>query len=134
MRQATSMPSTSASISARPARADVLGQRQHRRGHRAGRMDDGLQVRVVEVEGVRADAVDQRGAGHVDLLARGRARWPAARAAASAPRPARPRRLVVGGADGAAEPVEEGAMRFVLDRIAPAARRMAGDEARQDAA
>jgi hypothetical protein len=46
----------------------VLGQRQHRRGHRAGRVDDGLQVGVVEVEGVRGDAVDQRGAGDVDLL------------------------------------------------------------------
>jgi hypothetical protein len=68
MRQDTSMPSTSASISARPA-GPVLGQRQHGRRHRPGRVDDGLQVRVVKVEGVRGDAVDERGAGHVHLLA-----------------------------------------------------------------
>ncbi len=68
MRQDTSMPRTIASISCRPDRPSVLGQRQRRRGHRARRVDDGLQVGVVEVEGVRADAVEQRRAGHVDLL------------------------------------------------------------------
>ena len=31
-------------------------------------MDDGAQVRVVEVEDVRADAVHQRGVHHVDAL------------------------------------------------------------------
>jgi len=38
----------------------VLRQGEDRRGNRTGRMDDGLEVRVVEVEHVRADAVHQR--------------------------------------------------------------------------
>ena len=37
-------------------------------GGRTGRVDDGFQVRVVKVEGVRGDAVDQRGTGHVNLF------------------------------------------------------------------
>ena len=55
MRHATSMPSTSASISVAAARADVLGERQRapRRPGPAGWMIV-LQVRVVEVERVRA--------------------------------------------------------------------------------
>jgi hypothetical protein len=32
--------------------AGVFGQRQQRRRHRAGGVDDGFEVRVVEVEGV----------------------------------------------------------------------------------
>ena len=51
-----------------PGRAAVLGQREQCRGHRARRMDDGLQVGVVEVEGVRADAVDEGRAGDVDAF------------------------------------------------------------------
>src|SRR5207245_589446 len=51
------------------ARTDVLGQSERRRCHRSGRMDDGLQMRVVEVEGVRRDSIEQRRAGHVDALA-----------------------------------------------------------------
>ncbi len=126
------MPSTSASTTSRPGEPAVFGQRQHRRGHRPRGMDDRLEVRVVEVEGVRGDAVDERGARHVELLA--------------AAEHARLRRrlehlqrcqrrlagLVTRGADRAAEPVVEGAMRLVLDRIAPAARRMVGDELRED--
>ena len=74
-----------------PAGAAPLGQRQHRRGDRPGGMDDRLQVGVVEVEGVRGDAVDERGARHVDLLGAAEQRSPAAPARASAPPPA-PRR------------------------------------------
>ena len=50
-------------------RPDVLGQRERRRCDRSRRMDDRLEVRVVEVEGMRRDAVDERGARNVDALA-----------------------------------------------------------------
>ena len=47
----------------------MFREREDRRGDRPGRMDDGLQVRVVEVEHVRADAVHQRGVQDVHPLA-----------------------------------------------------------------
>jgi hypothetical protein len=114
------------------AGAGVLGQRQQRAGHRTGRMDDGLEVRVVEVEGVRADAVDQRRAGHVHALApaeqgglrRGLKRLHRRQRGAGS--------VVVRGADGAADPVDEGAVRLVVDGVAPASARVAGDESRED--
>ena len=132
-RHATSMPRTSASISCRPLAPMMLGERQRRRGDRAGGVDDRLQVRVVEVERVRRDAVEQRRAGDVDALA-----------AAEHRRLRRGRQLLHGGerrlgrrmprrADRAADPVQERAVRLVLDGVAPAARRMRRDELGEDA-
>ena len=110
----------------------MLGQRQQRRRHRAGGVDDGLEVRVVEVEGVRGDAVDQRGAGHVDPL--GAAQHAGLRGGLQQLHGGQRRigGFVVRGADGAAQPVEEGAVRLVVHRVAPAARGVAGDELGQD--
>jgi hypothetical protein len=47
----------------------VLRQRHDRGRHGARRMDHGAQVRVVEVEGVRRHAVDQRGVEDVEPVA-----------------------------------------------------------------
>ena len=112
--------------------AGVLGQRQRGRSHRTGRVDDRLQVRVVEVERVRRDAVDERGARHVDLV---RATEDArlGRRLQHGDRGERSFcRLVMRCADRAAEPVVERAVRLVVDRVAPAAARMRGDELRDD--
>ena len=49
--------------------AEVLGERKYSRRNRPGRMNDRFQVRVIEVERVRGDAVEQRGARHVDPFA-----------------------------------------------------------------
>jgi hypothetical protein len=127
------MPSTSASISARPVAPRPLGQRQQGGGHRTGRVDDGLEVRVVEVEGVRRDAVDQRRAGHVQALGTaehgGLRRW----LRASHGRKRGVGCLVPRGAHGAARPVDEGAVGLVVDlaSLQPARggwRRMAGED------
>ena len=103
-----------------PRHLQVLAQRQQGRRHRASRVDDGFQVGVVKVKGVRADAIQQGGAGHVHPVA------PAQHGGLG-----RGRQLHHGGqgrhhglmarrADGAADPVGEGAVRFALDRVAPA--------------
>ena len=47
----------------------VLRQREDRRRDRAGRVDHGLEMRVVEVERVRRDAVHQRRVQDVEPLA-----------------------------------------------------------------
>ena len=96
-----------------PADRAVLGQRQDGRGHRTGGMDDGPQVRVVEIEDVRADAVHQRGVQHVHAFVaaehgglRGPGEW-------------RERGdrdvdgLVARSADRAADPVQQGAGRLL---------------------
>ena len=113
----------------------MFSQCEQGRSHRAGRMNDGLQMRVVEVEGVRGDAVDQRSAGHVDFFAatgqgglfgRLQHRDRSQRGVGS---------FMMGGADGAAKPVHEGAVRFMVDFGAPAAIGKAGvggDEFGQD--
>jgi hypothetical protein len=114
------------------ARAAHLGEREHGGSDRSCRMDDRLQVRVVEVERVRGDAVHERSARHVDLVVAPQD----ARLSGGLEHPDRAERgfgrLVPGGADRAADPVEEGAVGFVLHRVAPAARRMRRDEFRQD--
>ena len=68
-RHATSMPRIERVDDLAAARADVLGQRERGRRNRSRRMDDRLEVRVVEVEGVRRDAVEERGACDVHTLA-----------------------------------------------------------------
>jgi hypothetical protein len=110
----------------------VLGQCQQGRGHWPGGVDDGFQVGVVKVKGVRGNAVDQRRSPHVHPLA--------------APEQARLRGRVKGlhggqcglhafmarCANRATDPVEPGAQGFVLDRVAPTARGVAGHMAGQD--
>ena len=51
------------------AQAQVFGQRQRRRRHRPGRVDDGLQVGVVEVEGMGGHAIHERRQHDVELVA-----------------------------------------------------------------
>ena len=116
-----------------PGRAALLRQREHGRCDRARRMDDRLQVRVVEVEGVRRDAVDQRRARHVDALAAAEHGGLRRRLQHGHSRQRGVGRLVAGGTDRAAEPVVERAVRLVLHSVVPAARRVAGHESRQDA-
>ena len=126
------MPSTSESISCAAGRADQLGERERGRSDRPRRMDDRLQVRVVEVERVRRDAVDQCRARNVDAL--GTAKHGRLRGGLQRPHrsQSRVRRFMLRRADRAADPVEQRAMRLFVDRIAPAARRMLGNEARQN--
>ena len=120
-------------MTSRPLDPDVLGERERRRRDRPGRMDDRLEVRVVEVERVRRDAVQERGARHVDALA-----------AAEDRRLRRRRELLHGGerrverrmarrADRAAEPVHERAMRLALHRRREPRGRMLRDELGEDA-
>ncbi len=115
------------------ARAAVLGQRKHRRGHRSGGMDDGLEVRVVEIERVRGDAVDERRARHVDALGASEHRRLRGGLEHRDGGQRRLGRFVRRGADRAADPVVERTVRFAFDRVAPAARRMPGHEAGEDA-
>ena len=91
----------------------VLGEGQDCRAHRAGRMDHRLQVGVVEVEHVRADAVEQRGMQDVEPLAAAEHRG----LGCACHRRERGQRdvhaLMVRAADCTAEPVDEGARRMV---------------------
>src|SRR5262249_46004785 len=80
----------------------MLGQSEDRRGDRAGRMDDGFQMRVVEVEDMAGNAVEQGGMEDVEPV--------------RAPEHARLR-----GADEGAERGQrdvEGRMRRATDRAA----------------
>ena len=52
-----------------PRRTEVLGERQRRRRDGAGGVDDRPQVRIVVIERVRGDSVDERRARDVDALA-----------------------------------------------------------------
>ena len=94
----------------------VLRQGQQRRDDRPGRVDHRLEVRVVEVEDVRADAVHQRRVQHVHSLA------PAEHRGLRRTRERRQRadggieRLVARSAHGAAGPVEQRPLRFLPDR------------------
>ncbi len=72
-------------LASRGARAPRPAPAAPRRD-RTGGMDDGLQVRVVEVEGVRGDAVDQRRARPCRPCRSARGCSPGARAAACARR------------------------------------------------
>ena len=116
-----------------PRGAEVLGQRQRRRRDGARGMDDRGEVRVVVVERVRRNAVQQRGARHVDTLAAAQERC--LRAGRELPH-GRERgfdRRVARRADGAADPVQEGAVRLALDAVVPAPRRMRRDELGKEA-
>ncbi|MNN14600.1 hypothetical protein D3C81_1276740 [compost metagenome] len=115
------------------AGAGVLGQRQHGGGHRAGRVDDGLQVRIVEIERMRGNAIHQRGAGHVHLVPAAQHRGLRRRLEFRHSGQRGHGGLMPGRAHGAAQPVHEGAMGFVVHLAAPALRRMRGHELAEDA-
>ena len=51
-----------------PGDGPILRERQDRRSHRTGRMDDGPEVRVVVIEDVRGDAVHQGRVQNVHAL------------------------------------------------------------------
>ena len=107
------------------ARADVLGQRERRRRDRSRGMDDRLEMRVVEVEGVRRDAVQRARRWPCRRARCARAPWLAARAASSCTAAsAASAASMARRADRAAEPVQKRAVRFALDGVAPAARWM----------
>ena len=94
----------------------VLGEHEDRGRDRAGGMDHRLQVRVVEVEDVRADAVEQGGAEDVDAFAAAEDAG-LGRAAERTERANRDiDRLVAGRTHGASEPVEERAHRVCANR------------------
>ena len=115
-----------------PARANVLGQRDDGRSHRAGRVNDGFEVGVVKVKGVRGDAVEQRSAAHVYFFAateyaglrRGLEHLCGGQGCVS--------RFMVGGTHGATEPVGEGAVCVMVHRIAPTFGGVRGDKFRQN--
>ena len=109
-----------------------LADREQGGGNRTRRVDDRLEMRIVEVEGVRRDSVHERRARHVDLL--GSTQHGRLRRRLKHPdrRQSRLGGLVPRRTDRAADPVQEGAVRFVLDGVAPAPRRMRGDEPGQD--
>ena len=48
-----------------PAGTTLLRQCQHRRGHWAGRVNDGLEMGIVKVKGMRGDAINECRTGHV---------------------------------------------------------------------
>ena len=101
--------------------ANVFSQRQNGRGHRASRVDDGFQVRVVKVKGVRGDAVDQRCAAHVDFFAATQHAGLRCGLEHLCSGQRRVSGFVVSGANSAAEPVGEGSVRVMVDGVAPAA-------------
>ncbi len=132
MRHATSMPSTRRIDDVPSGETVALGERQHRRCDRTGGMDDGLEVRVVEIEGVRSDAVDQRGAGHVDFLGAPEHRRLRRGLEHLHRRQRGIRRVVARSADGAAEPIVESAMCLVFDAGGKSAGAMTNDELGED--
>ena len=91
----------------------ALGERQDGGGDRSARVDDGLQVRIVEIEGVRRGAVHERGQHDVELVAAPEhGRLP--RSGKLGERSERAfHRLVAGGSDRATDPVEERPRRLV---------------------
>ena len=115
-----------------PAGADVLSQRHDGRSHRAGRVNDGFQVGVVKVKGMRGDAVEQRSAAHIYFFAateyaglrRGLQHLCGGQGCVS--------RFMVGSAHGATKPVGKSAVRVMVHRIAPAFGGMRGDKFRQN--
>ena len=102
-------------LSARHRQA--LRQRQERRGNGTCRMDDGLQMRVVEIEDVARNAVEERGIEDVDPFGA------AQNAALRRPENGLHRsqravdRLVTAAADGAARPVHQRAQGFFADGV-----------------
>ena len=114
-----------------PAGAGVLGQRQQRRGHRPGRVDDGFEVSVVKVKSVRADAIEQGRAGHVYFVAAAQHAGLGRRLQQAHRRKCGLHRLVLRRADGAAQPVEKSAVRGMVHCVGPTARGMGGHKMRQ---
>ena len=108
---------------------DVLGQREDRGCNRACRMNHGPEMGVVEVERVRRHAVEKRRVEDVDTLVpakhgglrRSHKRQERAQRAVH--------RFVLRRADGAADPVQHGALRFVHDRGRQFVDLRIGDEA-----
>ena len=95
-------------------------------------MNDGFEVGIVKVKRVRGDAVDQRSAGHVNFLSasqyagllRGLQHIDGGQRGVS--------RLVVSCAHGTTQPIHKGAMRFVVNCVAPATGRMVGNKLRKN--
>ncbi len=95
-----------------PGDRPVLGEREQRRCNRAGRVNDGLEMRIVEVERVRCHAVEQRRVEDVEAFAptqHGRLRRSREERQRS---DGALRRIVVRGPDRAAEPVEDRSLGF----------------------
>ena len=116
-----------------PSRTEVLGERQRRRRDRAGGMDDRPQVRIVEIERVRGDSVEERRARDVHALA---AAQQARLGAGSELVHRRERgiyRRMARCADRTADPVQERPMGLALDAFVPSSRRMRRDEVRENA-
>jgi len=95
------------------------------------RHDDRLEVRVVEVEGVRGDAVEQGSAGDVELFCAAEQRGLGRRSQSLHCGQRGLHGFVLRWPDGTADPVGERAVGFGVDRIAPAARRVLDREAGQ---
>ena len=112
-------------------RPGFFGQGQHSRRDRASRVDDGLEVGVVKVKGVRTDAVDQCRTGDIDALAATGQCGLRGRLQHLHGGQGRFSRLVVRCAHGTAQPVQEGAVRLMVHRVAPTPRGVGGHEAGQ---
>ena len=94
----------------------LFGEREDRRRHGTGRMDDGLEVRVVEVEHVRAHAVQKRHGERIHPFAPADHRG-LGRAGKRGERGNRVvESLVTRAAKRAAHPVDDGAPRLAHDR------------------
>ena len=117
MRHSTSTPRMNACRNAAPRDRLAFREREDRGSDRPARMDHRLQMRVVEVERVRGDAVHERRLHDVQAVAapeHGRLARPGKR------RERRERafhRLVAARADRAAEPVQDRARGLMPDRL-----------------
>src|SRR5206468_6397707 len=95
----------------------VFAEREDRGGDGTGGMDDGLEMRIVEVERVRGDTVEHRGMHDVDALASPqdrRLRWSEERS--DSLQRAGDRR-VTACAHGAPQPVQHGTLRLVINGL-----------------
>src|SRR5690606_24347603 len=115
------------------AGADMFRQSEYRRTHRSGGMDDGFEVCVVEVKRMRSDAVDQRCIRDVDPLLT--PKYGGLRCGLQDADGGKCGlcRFVTGGAHSAAQPIQEAAMRFMFDLVAPSARGVLRYELSQNA-
>ena len=107
----------------RAAHRPIFSQREQRGGYRHRRMNDGAQVRVVEIEPVGKGPVDARRGQRIETLAAAeQRRLRLARKLAQRSKQALDR-FVAAAADRTAEPVEDRALAFVphgLRNVAPA--------------
>ena len=109
-------------------RTQMLTQRQSRRGHRPRRVDDGFEVGVVKVKGVRADAVEQGGIGHIDTLFAAQQGGLGGRLQFLHSGQGSFHGFMGAGTHGAASPVGKGAVGLLLDLVAPAFGGVLGDK------